>query len=344
MKRYPWLFVLATAGWSQMAVADGITLYGLLDAGVGYSRQDGSDSDLTLDSGVSEDSRFGIRGTEALGSGLTAKFELESGIDLGTGTPADEGRFFDRAAWVGIEGGFGDLRLGRQATFAHDWFGEVSPFENDFKQAGVTNIFGFDAVGERIDNAVFYRLPEFGGFEAGVGYSFNAEGPEVPGQENRVLTVGLRYTAGALVAVAAYELGRDADQDAAPGRADIRNLSVGATYEFSQFKLHAGYGRLKNRDYIASALTEKAWLVGATVSVGPGEVLAAYQRVAERNTNEFGLDSTRDGVALAYLHPLSKRTTLYAYGSRFRNIDERGDDPARLADRTQVGAGVRHVF
>jgi len=344
MKRYSWLFVLAAAGWSQMAAADGITLYGLVDAGVGYSRQDGGDSDLSLDSGVSEESQFGIRGEETLGRGLTAKFELESGIDLGAGTLADEARFFDRAAWIGIEGGFGDLRLGRQSTFAHEWFSEMSPFQSEFKQAGVTSTFGYEAIGERIDNAVFYRLPEFGGFEAGVGYSFNAEGPEVPGEENEVVTVGLRYTAGALVAVAAYELSRDADQDAAPGRADIRSLSIGATYEFSQFKLHAGYGRLKNRDYNGGAMAEKAWLVGATVTVGAGEVLAAYQRAAGRNFNEFGIDAIRDGIALAYLHPLSKRTSLYAYGSRFRDIDVRNDDPARLANRTQVGAGVRHVF
>ncbi len=343
MKRFCGVLVIAVA-CSPAVAADGITLYGIVDAGVGYSRQDGSSSDVTVDSGSSEDSRFGLRGSEDLGRGLTGKFELESGIDLDKGTWSDEERFFDRAAWVGLEGGFGELRLGRQATFSHDWFSETTPFKTEFKQASVTNIFGYEAIGERVDNAVFYQLPEIGGFEAGIGYSFNADGPENPGENNEVLTVGLRYSAGPLVAVAAYELGRDADDDAAPGRDDIRNLSLGATYEFSRLKLHAGYGRLKNRDFIASALTEKAWLVGATVTVGSGEVLAAYQRVKGRNFNEFGVDATRDGVALAYLYPLSKRTSLYAYGSRFRDIDVRGDDPSQLANRTQLGAGVRQIF
>ena len=343
MKRLCSGFLLAFACAPALA-ADGITLYGIVDGGVGYSRQDGSRSDVSVDSGISEDSRFGLRGSEDLGRGLTAKFELESGIDLDRGTWSDEERFFNRAAWVGLEGGFGELRLGRQATFSHDWFSELSPFKTDFKQASVTTIFGYEAIAERVDNAVFYQLPEIGGFEAGIGYSFNADGPENPGEDNEVLTVGLRYSAGPLVAVAAYELGRDADDDAAPGRGDMRNLSLAATYEFSRLKLHAAYGRLKNRDFIASAKAEKAWLVGATVNAGRGEVLAAYQRVQGRNANEFGVDASRDGVALAYLYPLSKRTSLYAYGSRYRDVDVRGDDPAQLANRTQFGTGVRHVF
>ncbi len=343
MKRYCWVFLMALA-CSPAAGAGGLTLYGIVDAGIGYSRQDGGESDLTVDSGASEDGHLGLRGSEDLGRGLTGEFELETGIDLDDGTWSDEDRFFNRAAWVGLAGGFGELRLGRQSTFSHDWFSDVSPFKADFKQAEVTNIFGYGAVAERVDNAVLYRLPEIGGFEVGVGYSFNSEGPEVPGEENEVVTVGLRYSAGPLIAVATYDLGRDSDEDAAAGRDDIRNLSIGATYEFSRLKLHAGYGRLKNRDFVGAAKIENAWLIGATVAVGRGEVLAAYQRVKGRNFNEFGLDSTRDGVALAYLYPLSKRNSVYAYGSRFRDIDVRGDDPGQLANRTQVGAGVRHVF
>lgn len=349
MNRSIWLFALSalavlSAGWGQRAAADGIKLYGVVDGGIGYSRQDGDRADVSVDSGISENSQLGILGSEDLGGGLTAKFQLESGIDLSRGTWEEEDRFFDRAAWVGLEGGFGDLRLGRQPTFGYEWFGELSPFKTDYKQADVTEIFGFGAVGERLDNAVFYQAPAIGGLEAGIGYSFNNEGPEVPGQNNQVVTAGLRYSAGPLVAVVTYELGRDADDDAAPGRADVRSFSAGATYEFSRAQLHAAYGRLKNRDFSTAARTENAWLVGVTVPLGEGEILAAYQRVRGRNFNEFGIASPRDGLALAYDYPLSKRTSLYAYGSRFRDVDLRGDDPGRLASRTQAGVGMRHAF
>lgn len=343
MDKLFWIVVLVFC-WARPAAADGITLYGIADGSVGYSRLDGSSSDITIDSGSSEDSLFGIRGSEDLGGGLSGKLELESGIDLGAGAWNDEDRFFDRAAWVGLEGGFGELRLGRQATFAHEWFSEISPFKTDFKQADVTNFFGYEAVAEQIDNAVFYLAPAIGGLEAGIGYSFNDDGPEVPGEEHEVVTMGLRYRAGPVVAVAAYEIGRDSDAEAAPGRGDIRSLSVGATYEFRRLELHAGYGRLKNRDFMIGAKVEKAWLLGATVPAGNGEVLVAYQRVTGRNFNVLGLDARADGLALAYVHPLSSRTSLYVYGSRFRDVDVRADDPQRLAGRTQAGAGILHEF
>lgn len=343
MKKLLLTCVLA-AGSMNLALAQSVTLYGIMDAGIGYARQQGSRSDVSIVSGASNDSRFGLRGSEELRSNLKANFRLESGIDLDTGAWTDEERFFSRAAWVGLEGGFGEVRLGRHPTFTYDWFTEVSPFGTDYRQATTATVFGFEAIASRVDNAVFYFSPSFGGVEAGIGYSINDDGPETAEENNPVLTLGLRYGRGPVMAVVSYELRRDADQDAGPDRADVRNLSVGATYEFSQVKLHAGYGRLKHRDFSEAARTEKAWLIGASFQLGNGELLAAYQRAGNRNFNEFGIDARRDGFALAYEYSLSQRTTLYVYGSRFRAADLRPDDASRLAARVEFGSGVRFTF
>ena len=343
MKKLVLTCVLA-AGWSNLALAQGITLYGILDAGVGYSRQAGSRSDITIDSGSSDDSRIGLRGSEELRAGLKANFVLESGVDLDTGTSTEEEKFYNRDAWIGLEGGFGELRLGRHPTFTYDWFTDLSPFGNDYRQASTETVFGYEAIGSRVDNSVFFFSPRFGGVEAGIGYSFNDDGPEAAEENNRVVSLGLRYERGPVTAVASYEVRRDADEDAGPGRADVRNLSVGATYEFSRVKLHAGYGRLKNREFSEAARTEKAWMIGTSVQLGSGQLLAAYQRVSNRNLNEFGIDARRDGFAVAYEHSLSKRTTLYVYGSRFRAADVRSDDESRLAARVEFGSGVRFMF
>lgn len=343
MKKLLLTCVLAS-GWMNLALAQGVTLYGILDGGIGYARQDGSPSDFSIDSGTSNDSRIGLRGGEELRQGLKAKFVLESGIDLDTGTTTDEEKFYSRAAWIGLEGGLGELRLGRHPTFTYDWFTDVSPFGTDYRQATTATVFGYEAIGSRVDNAVFYFSPSFGGVEAGIGYSFNDDGPEAAEEENRVITLGLRYEGGPVTAVASYEVRRDADEDAGPGRADVRNLSVGATYESGPVKLHAGYGRLKNRDFSAAARAEKAWLIGASAQLGGGQLLAAYQRVTNRNLNEFGIDARRDGFALAYEYFLSKRTALYVYGSRFRAADVRADDEGRLATRVEFGSGVRFTF
>ena len=343
MKKALLACVLAAA-CADFAAAQSVTLYGAVDAGVGYSRQDGGGSDVSIDSGTSSESLIGIRGSEALGGGWKASFRLESEIEVDEGTWSDPERFFDREAWLGLGGGVGEVRLGRQATFGYEWFSNVSPFETEFKQARLGTIFGYEAVAERVDNAVFYLSPVFGGFEVGVGYSFNDDGPEAPAQDNEVLTLGLRYRNGPVMAVVTYDRKQDADDDAAPGRADIQNLAAGGTYEIGGIELHAGYGRLKHRAFSRTARTEKAWLVGATVPLGEGEVLAGYQRVTGRNANELAQDADRDGFALAYEYPLSKHSRLYVYGSRYRKVDFRADDASRLANRTEFGVGVHHRF
>jgi hypothetical protein len=162
--------------------------------------------------------------------------------------------------------------------------------------------------------------------------------------DNEVLTLGLRYGGGPFTAVAAYEIRRDADEDAAPGRANVNNLSLGATYDLSSIQLHAAYGRLKHRGFRRTAEPESSWLDGASVTIGGGELLAGYQRVANRNLNEHGVDGTRHGYALAYEYELSSRTSLYVYGSRFQGVDVREDDDGRLAKRIEFGSGVRFTF
>lgn len=338
------LACVLTVAFLPLAAAQGLTLYGVVDADIGYTKTDGSPSDLSVDSGTSANSLIGLRGVEALGGDLKAKFQLESGFDADTGTLVQASRFYDRPVWLGLEGRFGELRLGRQDTFTYDWFGSVSPFQTGYKLASIETIFGYGAVADRIDNSVFYLAPAFRGLEVGVGYSFHDDGPEAANANNEVLSLGLRFTRGPLLAVLTYEKKHDAGEDRAPGRGDVQNLSLGGSYDFGGFTLHAGYGRLKNRDFDITAATEKSWLIGATVPLGEGDLLAAYQRAAQRNANEFGIDARRDGIALAYDYPVSARTGLYVYGNRYRNVDARADDPSRLADSSELGFGIRHVF
>ena len=321
-----------------------VTLFGLVDLGYGYSKTEGSKAVNSVDSGTAGASRWGVRGTESLGAGLALNFRLESGLDADTGNRAQGGRLFGRAAWTSLSGAFGEVRLGRQDTFGFGWWGETSPFYISYKQAGLDTIFGYRNVGDRVDNAVFYYSPEFGGFQAGVGYSLHADGQETDVNDTPVVSLGMRYQAGPLLAVLTYDQKNVADSASRPDRNDIRNLALGATYDLGAVMLHAAYGRLQNRDFVADASKENAYLVGLSVPVGKGAVYGTYQRVDKRNLNQFGIDDARDGVAIGYRHGLSKRTELYAYASRYRNVSVRADAANRLADTRQVSVGVRHFF
>jgi predicted porin len=321
-----------------------VVLYGLIDEGVGYTKTDGNHGLASVDGGTSAGSRWGLRGSESLANGLTLAFQLENGFDADTGRRSQNDRLFGRSAWTSLSGAFGELRAGRQEALGFNWGIGVSPFGPSFKQAQFDTVFGYRNVADRVDNALFYYTPTWGGLEAAIGYSVNASGNESDADDTPVISVGARYTSGPLMLVLTYDRKNVADSDVAAGRDAIRNVTGGATFDMGLAKLHAGYGRLQNRDFVATAANENAYLVGATVPLGKGSVFGTYQRVGARNFNEFGVDRARDGVAVGYLYTLSARTGLYAYASQYRNVSLRTDAARSLADTRQIGAGIRHRF
>lgn len=338
------------AGLSGAAYAQSnVTVYGIMDLGYLYQKADGQENRNAIDSGISSGSRLGFRGTEDLGNGLKANFVLEQGIKADTGESDQSGRTFGRQSWVGVSGAFGDVRAGRQNALGYEWFaGGVAPWGTNYSQANPKTIFGYDNVAERLDNSLMYYSPSFAGFQGAVGYSTRRDGAEVAGSDNnqRAITSGLRYRNGPLMAVLTYDQAKPADvTKTAATDETIKNIAIGATYDFGVVKTHLGYGQLKNRAFKDSADTERAWLVGLSAPIGTaGKLMATYQRVNDaRNTNEFGAtyDDNRDGFAVVYDHGLSKRTSLYAYASQYSNAVK---DGAKLGDKTEFAVGMRHSF
>jgi len=115
------LAVLAASG-TAMAQSN-VTLYGLADVWFGSSKfevtGEGSVRQTKVDSGGLNTSRWGMKGSEDLGGGLKANFQLEQGFDLSTGA-AQSGKTFNRQAWVGLSGGFGEVQLGKVWTSYDD--------------------------------------------------------------------------------------------------------------------------------------------------------------------------------------------------------------------------------
>jgi len=128
------LLALAYAGHAQSSV----TLYGVADAGVRYGSgltaayAGSADTSTAVNSGINTTSRFGFRGSEDLGGGLKAIFNLESGINLDTGASANATKLFDRAAIVGLQGGWGSVTAGRQTTVLADVVSAVDPLGSRF--------------------------------------------------------------------------------------------------------------------------------------------------------------------------------------------------------------------
>jgi len=121
----------------RSAYADtSVTLYGLIDTGIGYAKVDGVQTDpvtgarssfkgsrIGMTNGRTAGSRWGLRGKEDLGDGLYAVFRLESGFNSTDGLSNQGGRLFGREATLGFGSvNWGEVRLGRQYNVASRLF------------------------------------------------------------------------------------------------------------------------------------------------------------------------------------------------------------------------------
>lgn len=107
---------LATFAGAAFA-APSVTLYGIVDTGLGYQHQkvtgQSSTDELSMTSSVNETSRWGLKGEEKIGN-TTVSFNLADKFNTDDGTQADEdGRLFGREAQVSLSGRYGTLTAGR---------------------------------------------------------------------------------------------------------------------------------------------------------------------------------------------------------------------------------------
>ncbi len=345
-----------------------VSLFGVVDTGI-LITDDGDEKLNELASGGNAASRWGIKGTEDLGSGLKASFVLEAGFDSDSGSGSGG---FSRLSYIGLGGGFGEVRLGRQNTVLKELMGDI----DTFGAAGLANAHDFFLYGmdQRQANLVTYLTPKFGGFSGQVQYGFGEERGEnsanrqwgaVLGYGNGPLNVQLGYrnknASGEITAddvADGVELG--SDQALLPGVAvgapvgidsDTKDVVLGATYNFGVAKLHAAYGQRKidGVDGVIDDVKIRSGLIGVTVPFGASAIRAQYIKNQER---DLDADLDNDVFALSYSYALSKRTAFYATYVRASNDDDGvmglggGDyEPSEAGDNvTGFMVGVSHKF
>src|SRR5690606_16228002 len=135
-------------GFAGVAQAEtSVTLYGILDGGIGYQKYDsdsarGDRSKFGMIQGIQSGNRWGLKGTEDLGNGLRAVFQAESGFNLGTGNHEQGDRLFGRHLTLGLASdAWGQLDFGRQTNIASKYFGAIDPFGMGFNQANIGAAF-----------------------------------------------------------------------------------------------------------------------------------------------------------------------------------------------------------
>ena len=325
------LGLCATGAQAQSSV----TLFGTVDVGVSHVRSD-TGSRTGLSHSGANISRYGFRGVEDLGGGMSASFWLEAGFSPDTG---DTSAGFNRRATVSLSGRWGELRLGRDdsATFLNTLI--FDPFLTN--GVGGTNTFVMNGAPTiQISNAVSYFLPpNLGGFYGQVQHAFSERlntDPTVAGEYNGA-RVGWRQGPFHASASAAKLHGLTQDQDQ-------RFRNIGLSYDFGVAQPMLLWASHKRGDVDVRGLQ-----LGVKVPLGAGEVRASVARYDTR-----GSRADWNKVALGYAHNLSRRTQLYATVARVSNsagaqkaIGAQGvAAPTNVPGGKSTGydVGMRHFF
>jgi predicted porin len=350
------LIALAVLGTCGAAMAQSsVTLYGMADVWVGRTKAEAtvggvsaSASESVLESGGFNTSRLGFKGSEDLGGGLKANFNLEAALAMDTGTSG--GLRFDRQSWVGLSGGFGEIQLGKPWTPYDDTRAMANDTFNANFAASWTTWVPYE---DNPNNTIRYNSPNFGGFSGAIAYSLGEDrAGSITGGTSSATSFSLNYANGPIVAGFAHQ--SEKVESAAPGYLGSPSVLTlaGATgkttynllngsYDFGMLKLVGGVNQVKVQADGAADVKANEWNLGVDVPVGAGFDIGVG--VARSKVESGGVDlTTTTGFSIGAKYTLSKRTFLYAAFNRTKLEDELA--PGDEAKSTLFGLGIQHNF
>jgi predicted porin len=307
-----------------------VTVYGLVD--VGYMHQDvgtGGKNSISNETG-SGASHLGFKGTEDLGNGMKADFQLEMQLVVDSG--ALGGTVF-RQSWVGLGGGFGHVTLGRDysPTFLAAYRGEPCGW------CGMGSYAGLTGQGLRNSNMIKYDSPNFGGFSFALAHS---AGEQVGSSVGNTNEGGVYYAGGPVNVAYAY---REVKNSATVTQ---KGQYLGANVGFGIAKIYALLGTEKTN---TSSVNQRYYGLGLGLNLGGGNLNFTYMKLKDKTASN---KDTNFG-AVAYFYPLSKRTQVYAQYAQVNNdsaatnnvyVGSDGLTPAAGQDPKMYTVGLRHSF
>ena len=319
-----------------------VQTYGLLDMSVGQFQLAGEAKVKKAESGKMTTSFLGFRGTEDLGGGLKAKFQLEHFFLADTGTAGRFGAdvFWARAAWVGLQGSFGQVTLGRNdnlvfvSSLAFNAFGGSFGYSPTIQQvftprSGMLPFYGDSGW----SNSIAYSGPKLGGL------SFNflgGLGEGAVGARGRNVSGSVNYAAGPLAATAVWQqvkhgagLNGVSSPPVPAGFVSQTTYQFGVSYDLTVAKLFGQYGQVRTDANFDTKTT--LYGVGASVPLGGGKALVQYGNAEAKSA----IKRKNAILTLGYDYNLSKSTDVYAV---FMN------DKAQNKTGNTYAAGIRLRF
>jgi len=334
------LAIASAVSAPAFAATSNVDVYGKLHVALSFY-DDSNYSDMQVSSNAS---RIGFKGTEDLGGGLAAIWQIESGINL----DEQNGTFASRNSFVGLKGGFGTALIGNHDTPLKLVGRAVDLFPDTV--ADSRNVVGGGS-DTRADNVVAYISPNWTGFSFAAAYStdVNSAGTTAGDVADRsAYNLNVTYANGPVFVGFGYG---DGDYHEANYLGAQYRLAAGFT--FGDFKLVGQYDRLEDDSATLGMPGDyDAFMVGGSFTMGAMVFKASWMQ------GEYDAASSRDPeqLTVGMDYNLSKRTSVYALYADGQNVsfgagggtsDQVGGYPSSLVtdvDNQVISLGVAHSF
>jgi predicted porin len=275
---------------------------------------------------------IGFKGSEDLGNGLKAIFKLDFQYDIFERNRASDGNdsLFDRDQWVGLKGGFGQVRAGTISTVYKSHGAMIDPLYRTALQGrdhGLQSNFHTGANEEgrgRATNTVRWDSANFNGLKLGAHYTLDTG--KTPEDDNP-FGIGASYSNGGILAFADY---LTTDGSVATGN-DIDAWKLGGKYSMDNIAVMGQY-----EDADRNGAETQHWHIAGTFTMGNNMIYAGYGNAETENTAGA---TTRDIDAwtIALMHSMSKRTKAYVgYNNQ--------EDDVTNSEYDEFSVGIKHKF
>ncbi|WP_277059718.1 porin [Rivihabitans pingtungensis] len=341
------LIALAVAALPMAAMAD-VTLYGTIEASIengkslAYSGGAKKSTTRIDDTG----SLIGFKGSENLGNGLKAIWQVEQGLNIDGTTGAGSGNGYNntwatRDSFVGLTGNFGTVRLGKLSTYLNS---DMEKFDAWIYGAGVNGatVTTANTLDGRLNNAIRYDSPNLNGFKFTAAYGFDEARTTINGNRSNkaVWNLGAGYENAGYFVDAGYVAFQDTD---ASGSKDGNYWRLEGGYNANNLLVALAYGQSKL--YAGAADATKAKEAALTVGYTMGALTPkfTYAHVWDTKTNGVKADDGINQYVIGVDYALSKRTTAYTSFGYVKHDNIIVADTDERKERT-LAVGVQHKF
>ena len=328
------LIALAVAGAfvapaAMAQTANPVTLYGQVNVTVESVEAKGGTTPVSNRARIEDQSsRLGVRGTEDLGGGLKAFFQLETAFR----PDSNNTTFAARNSAVGLQGGWGSVLIGRwdmpfkSATTAIDPWGDITI-------AGITGVLNDNTNFDRRDqNVAQYWSPTWGGFAFRLAGTSNETKNAVANTNPRDTGASVTWTSGPAYVFAAWEEHKDqvvaGTPAATPGPTNAgvgtgapnskeEGWAGGGSFVFGPFKVAGQYQEYKK----TNRTKQKAWGVNGVWTIGNNQIIGVYMNAKDGGLNGAASQPDCDSWNVGYKYNFSRRTSFIAHYVEVKNND-----------------------